>query len=787
MSSDDNSSAGRLTARLYRHRVIFALVLAAILATLGFLGRKVGTDNSLEIWFLDDDPALVAYLDYKKVFGNDEAIIVAATDPKSTFAPAALDRIRTASQKLAAHPKVKRVISVASGRHVDGDAVEIRTEPLLDPGPVTEESARRVQQRLDANPTLRGALVGKDPRMSLIVVSLRNIEDLDRERSAILADIRAIATAELARDGGGFHLGGIGVIYEGLNEATLRDQGIFIGVLSLVVAVGLWVLFRRWIWVVVGLGVMTAGLVFARGLAGLVGRDMNAVTGMVPTLIMTVGLMDLVHIVATYDEESAAHPTLSRREIMLRSVGLVAIPCIWNTFTDAAGFLSLATSHLQVIRDLGWSAAVGLILLLFTTFAVTIPVLARFGGGRTSAVLGAKARAEDPMARFTAGIARFAQRRRAAILVGAAAFTAISVVGIVGNSTLGLSGLVVDTYTLGFLPKDHAARVDHAAIEKGFGPYVPIEFEAVTTESGIKKPETLRAIEKAERTMEDHPEIGRVTGLPEIVSRVHQVVKDGDPAELRIPDSREAVAQELLLYESDPDSELDSLVDPEFTRTRVTARGAMPSARELSQTLRELEQRGNEALGGTAKLHASGYIPLYVRIVDHVTQTQIDSFATALLLVTVVLVILLRSFKLGVAALVPNLVPVLMVLGFMGFVGIRLDIATVLIAAIAIGISVNDTTHVMFRFRHELRETPGDPSGAIERMLRTTGRAVVASSVLLLAGFSVLLFASVSSVRYFGLLIGLTLVLALICDLLITPALLSVLHRSRRDDMKDPR
>ena len=173
-----------------------------------------------------------------------------------------------------------------------------------------------------------------------------------------------------------------------------------------------------------------------------------------------------------------------------------------------------------------------------------------------------------------------------------------------------------------------------------------------------------------------------------------------------------------------------------------------------------------------------------MRIIDHVTQTQIDSFASALLLVTVVLVILLRSFKLGIAALIPNLVPVVMVLGFMGFVGIRLDIATVLIAAIAIGISVNDTTHVMFRFQHELRANPGDPGGAIERMMRSTGRAVVASTGLLLAGFSVLLFASVSSVRYFGLLIGLTLILALMCDLLITPAMLSVLHRRRRDDMK---
>jgi predicted RND superfamily exporter protein len=168
-----------------------------------------------------------------------------------------------------------------------------------------------------------------------------------------------------------------------------------------------------------------------------------------------------------------------------------------------------------------------------------------------------------------------------------------------------------------------------------------------------------------------------------------------------------------------------------------------------------------------------------VRIIQHITDAQVRSFAIAFFLVTVVLMLLLRSFKLGLLAMVPNLLPATMTLGFMGLVGIRLDVGTVLIAAIAIGISVNDTSHIMFRFKHELAAGAVSPEDAVRRMMLKTGRPVVASSLILMAGFGVLLFASVKSVSYFGLLSSATIASALLADLVITPALLLTFARGK--------
>jgi predicted RND superfamily exporter protein len=290
------------------------------------------------------------------------------------------------------------------------------------------------------------------------------------------------------------------------------------------------------------------------------------------------------------------------------------------------------------------------------------------------------------------------------------------------------------------------------------------------------EPELLRRLDRAERALEADPRIERVTGLPEVVTRLNEVVMDGDPDERRIPDSREAVAQQLLLYEGDPDAALDRLVDPYYQVGRVTGRVEMGTAREMQQVIDDVERTAAGELGDAAELRVAGYISLYVTIVDSIAVAQVRSFALAFALVVIVLMILLRSLRLGLVAMVPNLVPALSTLGLMGLAGIRLDVGTVLVASLAIGISVNDTTHLMFRYAAEHRATPVDPTGALERSLRGTGRAIFTSSIILMCGFAVLAFGSTNSIRLFGLLSAATVGFALVADLVLTPALLAAVY-----------
>ncbi len=754
----DRSS--RFLAAVHRHRLwLFALLMVSALG-LAFFARNIKVDNSLRIWFLDDDPALVAWEDFKKQFGNDEIVAIAATDPVSVFSPAALRRVQAATQRIEDHAKIRRVVSIVNGRHIDGDAVEIRVEDLLPAGPIGPETGAEVERRLRANPVFDGTLVSPDSKMTLIIVEPVAMDDIDAQRPGILRDLRAIAEQELARDGGTVHYGGMGVVYEGVNEASLRDSAVFSALSYLVVFVGLYLAFRRVIWVVIGFGIVTTSVLATLGVAGLAGRDLNIVTAVLPTFLMTLGILDLVHFVESYDEHGAGQrPT---RQLITRSLGAVLAACLFNSLTDIAGFVSLVSAPMSAIRDFGWLASVGLAMLFVTTLIMVVVGLARFGGGRPRK----QGTGAGALVQVTERLFEMTRRHRRKVLMGAAALFAVSIAGI--------ARLDIDTYTIGFLDDESRVRRDHDRIESQFGPFVPYEMVVkAPAADGIKQPDLLRRIDRMERAFEADERVGRVTGLPEIVRRLNQVVLDGDPAELRIPDTQAAVAQELLLYESDEDSEIETIADSHYTITRVTARSGLPTAREIGRTIADLTARGQKALGGSATVEASGYIPLYVKIIDHIARTQIAGFGYALLIVTVVLAILLRSIRLGLIALIPNVVPVAMTLAFMGFVGIRLDVATVLIASIITGLSVNDTSHVFFRFKEELAHAPEDGAAeAVRRTVMGAGKAMMTSSLILAGGFFVLALSSVKSIANFGLLCAMATLFAMLAELIITPAIL---------------
>lgn len=773
--SDAQASwAGRLVALLHDRRWLLISALVIVAVALASFAPRLRVDNSLEVWFVEGDPALDAYDDFKRTFGNDEAIIVAATDPGGTYSAAALERIRRASERIQALPRIRRVSSLSLGLYAEGDAISIDVGPLLGSEPVTDEAAALVKARVAADPSFRGTIVGDSDTISLILVEPKTLDDFDRLRPEILAEVGVIVDEELRTGGGGAHLGGIGVVYEGLNAATMRDSGLFVSLSYLVVLFGLWLLTRRLAWVLIGAVVVTIPIAATIGLAGFLGRDMNMVTAVLPTLIMTVGILDLVHLFDAYEDGRAEAPGAPPRRVLVGSVALVVVPCVVNTFTDAIGFLALTSAPMRAIRDLGWLAAVGLLFLTVTVLTIGIPALGRLGGRK-----GPPATGPGFLTRVVEQLAATARSRRLLILGVAVVITSASVVGI--------TRVDVDTYTIGFLPDDHPVRRDHRAIEAQFGPYIPLEFTVTAPaggedQPGLRDPALMQRVDRLERRFEEHASIGRVTGVPEVAKRVNQLWFDGEAQAYAIPDERRVLVNELEFYTHSADGRdnLEAMLDmSSWQTTRITARSGLPSAREIQRVLADLDGAGREVMGTAATVEPAGYLPLYVRIIQHITRTQISSFAIAFVLIGLVMMLLLRSVKLGLVAMIPNVLPAVMTLGVMGFAGIRLDVATVVIAAIAIGIAVNDTSHIMFRFKYELGRSPDDPAAAMARMMRAAGRPVMASSLILMAGFAVLLLASVKSIMLFGLLSAVTVASALVADLLLTPALLLTVYRAR--------
>lgn len=677
------------------------LALLVAVAPLAVAGAALQPDNSLSVWFVDDDPALVRYRQFVREFANDEVVAIAYRAPGDALAADEAQLQRRTAERL---------------RRIDG------VQQVTAPAVLADSLGPGAQARAYLQ---KAGLVSEDGRTATLLVQMAARDDIDAVRGDILDRIRAEVAATLSAAGRPAHFAGIGVLYDALNRQTLKDSGFYLGIAFLVMGALLWVALRRWRAVAIALIPPVVVSSVTTGLFVLTGRPFTQVTSILPMLVLVIGLSDAIHLVSHYYAERRAAGVLdreARRELVARSAAWVARPNLFTALTTAAGFLALASSRMPAIRDLGLFAAIGMLSLWVMTLLVGTAALAIWD------VPPPPERPQgDRLDRILAALSTHVTRRRWAVLGAMGIITAVLLAG--------AARVRADTYTIELLPPDHVARTDSRWIEQNAGNYTPLEF-VVRAPGGVLNAQVIQGIAKWQRRAEARPDVGRTFGVADFRA------KPGGP--YVSADGREA---------------------------RVTAFVPMTSTRGFAGTVRALEAEASRVLPEGVTLRASGYLPLYLRIVDYVVSGTIWGLAISTVIVFAMVGILLRSLPLTLAAVPTNLFPVALVFGIMGWTGIPLDIATATIGAIVLGIAVDDTIHFLFRYRAE-RQRGLSREEAVGRTYRETGRAVVFASMVLAIGFAVLATSSSQSIAYFGLVASLSIVGAMLADLFLLPVLL---------------
>ncbi|MBW3656745.1 MAG: hypothetical protein KY444_11635, partial [Gemmatimonadetes bacterium] len=586
------------------------LALLVAVAPLALAGAALKPDNSLSVWFVEDDPALVRYRDFVREFANDEVVAIAYRAPGDVLAADEAQLQRRTAERL---------------RRIDG-VHEVAAPATLADSLGTGAQARAYLQK--------AGLVSEDGRTATLLVQMAARDDIDAVRGDILDRIRAEVAATLGAANRRTHFAGIGVLYDALNRQTIKDSAFYLGIAFLVMGALLWVALRRWRAVAIALIPPVVVSSVTTGLFVLTGRPFTQVTSILPMLVLVIGLSDAIHLVSHYYADRRAAGALdkgARRELVARSAAWVARPNLFTALTTAAGFLALASSRMPAIRDLGMFAAISMLVLWVLTLLVGTAALAIWDVPPPP-----ERPRGDHLDRVLAVLSRHVTRRRWAVLGSMALITAVLLAGAVR--------VRADTYTIELLPPDHVARADSRWIEQNAGFYMPLEF-VVAAPGGVLAPDVLRGIAEWQRRAEARPDVGRTFGVAELAA-----ARRAQPGGAHLSaDGREA---------------------------RVTAFVPMTSTRGFTGTVRALEKEGDQVLGGAATLRASGYLPLYLRIVEYVVSGTIWGLAISTVIVFAMVGLLLRSLPLTLAAVPTNLFPVALVFGIMGWTGIPLDIAT---------------------------------------------------------------------------------------------------------------
>lgn len=745
-------------------------------------------DNGLRIWFLEGSPELRRLDEFHAAFGNDEVLVVAWREEGRVTEPAGLALVADVSSRLAALRGVEIVTSLATvlwtGNEVvhvkDGeDFLEVRTERLFPPRP-TEDDAARARDRLERMPLLKELLLSPDGKTTLVQVAPGRTEDLDALRAPLLAAVKAETDAAFRAAGREptWLWGGGGVTNEALNQASQHDSGVFTLASLVVIVVCLRLLLGSGRAVLLSASSVASAAVALVGVHFAAGQSLNMVTMVLPSLVLVVGLTDSVYFLSTWMQERAALEAkgLSHEECVAQVIGHAALPGLFNSVTSAVGFLSFLATDMAVLRVFGLFAGVGIALAYLCSVVVCTAGLVLLD------VRGAPVEGTRADALFLR-LARLVARRKALVLGGAGLVLAVGAAGV--------ARLEFDSDPMRYFFEDHPVRAADATIERWFGPYLPLELVVDAGRAdGVKEPALLRALDElGRRTETREAAVSKVSSVADVVRHIHRVLAE----EEGLPGSLELVEQELVFgYDPDRSDDPIKLVDwppvllprtaaevaagaparvtPGWGLARVTMRCGSVGLKEgraiIDRTL--AEARGGLLPPG-ATIEPAGYAPLYASLIDYLVWGQVWSICTTFGVIGVVLLLLFRSWRWALLSLPANVIPVVATLGFMGWAGIPLDGATVLIASISLGVAVDDTIHLIFKLRELAAET-GDEAVAVEQTLRTTGAAITTSSIVMALGFGVVGLASLKSVAWFGVLTAVTMVSALVAELLITPA-----------------
>ncbi len=783
----------------FRWWVLAAMVALTVVMTGGLplLQVRMSTDS-----FLDpNDPARLDYDNYRREFMSDEVMLI-VIQSDDLFSREFLEYLRDLHRDLEENfPYLDDIDSLINARMTYGTDEELRVEDLLENWPTTDEELARIRQVALANPLYRNVLLSENGHYTTIRMVLspgaraseaEAVQGFQGEKST--KHVRILENYELdeamrawekiearhANPKYPIYLSGGPPFVQRLIQYSVSDLTLFSGLTVLTIGIFLFLIFRRPSGVFLPLLTVLLALADTMGLMGYFNIPISPVTEILPPFLLVAGIGDSVHIMSLLYQ--GLDSGQSREEALVNAFEHSGIAVVMTSLTTAGGLVSFATSNLLPIQGFGFSAPVGVMLALFYSL-VLLPAMI--------AVLPIQPRVmEESGSSLSARIGSIVVRTGDWCASHPWRVVAVWVVLLVASLWSAVQLRLGHDPVRWFSAKEGVRQAIELCDREMKGS-VSIEVILDTgKENGLYEPTVLAKIEKMQNVAESlqigDVSVGKAISLLAILKETNQALNANDPNFYVLPTDREVIAQELLLFENSGSEDLSQVVDSQFSKARMTLMVPYRDGFMYQKFLDELKARF-EAIGGSDfKKTYTGMVMLSSATISVMLESLARSYLSSLLIVTLLMVIFVGKWKLGLFSMVPNVIPIVMSLGMMYAFNFQLDMLMMLVGSVAIGIAVDDTTHFLHHFR-ACYANHGDSKRAVHETLQICGSALFTTSAVLTCGFFIYMFSRMTHIANFGFITGVTIAVAFLADATLAPAVAVLVTKNRVDlGLDDP-
>jgi len=737
-------------------------------------------------------------------------MLVIALSPPDVFDKTFLENLKKLHHDLEkGAPYLEEITSLINARNTRGKKDELIVEDLFENWPETPEEMEAIKQRVKDNQMYKNMLISEDLTFTTIVIQTQAysqkgdkedaLKEFDDEFDTEMTDENVTPIDEVSKiyltdeENGEFvkaveailkqhhfpdteiYMAGLPAVSYFLKTSMMRDMRKFLAIAVITIGLFLLILFKRISASLMALFIVILSLFSTVGFMAFCGAALKLPTQILPSFILAVGVGDSVHILVIFFRRF--NRTGNRKAAISYALGHSGLAILMTSITTASGLLSFSTAAVAPIADLGMFAAAGVMLALIYTVILLPALLSIFPLKPKKHIIDRPESMQTISDRLLTFVGNISIRFPWQVLIISGVILTVAVFGLIR--------IEFSHNPLKWFPKENSIRIANEKIDDVLKGSTSLEVIIdIGKENGLYDPVILNKLEKSAKYMEEEfvsnkVAVGKAWSLTTVLKEINQALHANDKKFYKVPQDKRLVAQEFLLFENSGSDDLEDFTDSRFSRARFTIKVPFIDAISFTGFIDDVRDYFKKNYP-EAEVKTTGMVSLFVRVITASIISLRISYMYALSIITLLMVFLIGRIRIGLLSMIPNIAPILIMLGIMGWMDIPMDLFSMMIGSIAIGLAVDDTIHFMHNFRRYFEESH-DAGDAVLQTLHTTGRAMFVTTCVLSIGFFTFMFATMGNLFNFGMLTGITIIMALLSDYFIAPSLMIIVNRTRKE------